>query len=1231
MDHQPEFVKEYLPQAQALMKAHAVNEPIFSRGTYQFDVQERGKKKAFPFLQLKDDGTVTDSFCSCKVSESGRGCPHLAAAYLRIFNGMEEPLHVRFRKSLWNRIFQMASKRHGYETDCLQKGEEGESFCESTTKKRLFSIKALNPKAQKKIDQIVAGRVVETEETSLKFSNLSADEIAQFRAGKASHSLRYELSFWSDLAKWLQFLDDEKEPYEIAFEGSPLPSQMTIHFPQLDIQFYIADVNWPWLIPALSTVNSPLKMFDAEDETIDRIEYDERERTFLISHLGEMPVPQIELKGYPIGDWIYVEGKGFYRRSFDPLFQGERVPTEKMAEALSQGTKTLSRFIQVFPEPKKCNYHLQFDPEGNLHIELFVFEAGDMRSETAACFVPWCYIPGSGFYLLEDWLFPEKEKIIPKEQMADFINRHRLWLHNYPGFQTHLGSLESHLIYSLNDLGELIFDAELNSPEEYEETYHFDEWVYIKGQGFYMKKASQGRFPLHPGLQIVKEEISPFITAHKEELEQVQNFFSPEQIIQKIGLVVQINETGLISIEPKFEYAPGTELSKLKMFGDYVYMEGKGFSEIPLSGRLPERYREPIVIPAAQEAAFLAYELEPLKPYLISIDPRLAKPQHLHLKIRKIMRDKRRRGQEWLVDLAYISESGTIDIFSIWDAFAEKKRHLFSSAGLIALKEPRFNWIRQLQQRRLDRKKGMIRLNTLEWIRLTVFEEVEEPKGSDPESVETRHLLEELSRFETNRLLDISRLKATLRPYQEQGLHWLWFLYCHGLSGLLCDDMGLGKTHQAMALLAAVINEDEDKKNKYLVVCPTSVIYHWQELLKRFIPEIRVCTYYGIERSLEHFDTSYDLLLTSYGILRTGREDLRTLRFEIAIFDEIQIAKNHASQTHLALKGINAKMRLGLTGTPIENRIRELKSLIDIVLPSYMPSDAVFRDVFINPIEKQRDEEKMALLGKLVKPFILRRKKSEVLTDLPEKIEEISYCDLSEEQKELYKEVALKMRDTVYRELKDKSKPLSYVHVFSALSSLKQICDHPALILDDVKNYRAHASGKWDLFVELLYEARDSGQKVVVFSQYLGMLAIIEAYLKKKGIGYASIKGSTRDRSEQLRKFRDDPACEVFVASLLAAGVGIDLTVASIVIHYDRWWNPAKENQATDRVHRIGQNRGVQVFKLVTKHTIEEHIHEMIQRKKGLLEDIIGQEDQISYLSRDELLQVFEKIFTDVQ
>lgn len=1229
MKKQPAFVQEYFTQATSLLRSKAVKEPLFSRGTYQIEVQEKGKKKAFPFIQMKDDGEVTDSFCTCAVSESGQGCPHLAAAYLRIFNGFDEPLHVRFKKSLWNRLFQMAARRHGYDTDCLKDGGEGLYTCESKTKKGLFSIQALNAESKKRLSSLVAERVLETEETSIKFSNLSADEIAEYRAGKASHLLRFDLSFWADLAKWVMALDDQKEPYEMQFSGSPIPSEITLKFPGLGIWFYIAEVNWPWMIPALNSVASPLRVFDDEDDQIEKIVYDEESQTLIISRKASSSVQESDFTGYPIGDWLYVEGKGFYKKRHDSLFQSDRIPSDQIATALDQSSKQLKRFFPVDIEPKKAKYKLYFDSTAALHIELYIFEKGDMTAKPgSACFIPWIYLPGQGFYKIEDWLFEGKEKIIPKSEVAEFINRHRLWLHQFPGFQTHLGSLESHLIYNMESDGTLSFDAELNFPEE--ETLNFEEWIYIKGQGFYLKKEGSGRLPLHPGMRVAQDQIGSFIMGHKEELEQVQGFFCSEPLIHKIGLRVGLNEDDEIIVDPKMELAPHVNLDHIQIFGDFIYLKEKGFAEIPPASRLPERFRQKTVITPIQEAPFLAFELDPLRPYIVELDPRLIKPLHLQLKIRKVVRDRKRRRQEWLVDLVYSSEMGSIDIFSIWDAFQEKKRHLFSSAGLLVLKEPRYNWIRQLTKRRLDRKRGVIRLNTLEWIRLNVFEEIQEPRGTDSESIETRQFLEELNRLESHRLLDITRLKATLRPYQEQGLNWLWFLYCHGLSGLLCDDMGLGKTHQTMALLAAVVNEDEEKKNKYLVVCPTSVIYHWQELLKRFLPELRVCTYYGLERSLENFDTEFDILLTSYGILRTGREDLRQIRFEVAIFDEIQVAKNYASQTHKALQAINSQMRLGLTGTPIENRLRELKSLFDLVLPSYMPSEVVFRDLFINPIEKHGDEEKKVLLSRLIKPFILRRKKSEVLRDLPEKIEEIAYCDLSNEQRTLYRDVAMQMRETVFRELRDESRPVSYIHVFSALSSLKRICDHPCLVTGDIKDYKNHDSGKWNLFVELLEEAFGSGQKVVVFSQYLEMLAIIEAHLKKKGIGFASIKGSTRDRSEQLRKFREDPSCQVFVASLLAAGVGIDLTVASIVIHYDRWWNPAKENQATDRVHRIGQNRGVQVFKLVSKDSIEEYIHDLIEKKKGLLEQIVGAEDQITYLSRDELIQVFEKMYKDV-
>ena len=344
----------------------------------------------------------------------------------------------------------------------------------------------------------------------------------------------------------------------------------------------------------------------------------------------------------------------------------------------------------------------------------------------------------------------------------------------------------------------------------------------------------------------------------------------------------------------------------------------------------------------------------------------------------------------------------------------------------------------------------------------------------------------------------------------------------------------------------------------------------------------------------------------------------------MAIFDEIQLAKNHLSLLYASLIQIEAPIKIGLTGTPLENHLRELKSLLDIVLPGYMPNDTNYFNMFIKPIEKEESQLAKALLHRLVQPFMLRRKKDDVLLDLPEKIEEISHTDLHPTQRKLYHDVLEQAHETVIRDLKDEGKLIPYIHIFALLSSLKKIANHPALFLKKTDEYKKYHSGKWELFLELLQEALGSEQKVVVFSHFLGMLDIIEAHLKEKGIGYASIRGATIHRREEIERFRTDPQCQVFVASLQAGGLGIDLTSASVVIHYDRWWNAARENQATDRVHRIGQTRGVQVFKLVTLHTVEERIHEMIERKKRRMEEIVGQDDAqvIKTLSRDELIEL---------
>ena len=429
-------------------------------------------------------------------------------------------------------------------------------------------------------------------------------------------------------------------------------------------------------------------------------------------------------------------------------------------------------------------------------------------------------------------------------------------------------------------------------------------------------------------------------------------------------------------------------------------------------------------------------------------------------------------------------------------------------------------------------------------------------------------------------------LGLDLYAYQQTGYHWLWLLQQNGFGALLCDDMGLGKTHQAIALIAAVTRLDPSQQ--VLVVCPTSVVDHWREKLARYLPGVPVT-------------------LTTYGIVRSRIEQFRGKRFDLVVLDEMQTIKNADTATHHALRAIDKRIAVGLTGTPIENHERELKALLEFVVPGYLP--------------KTLDDRSM--LQRLVRPFVLRRTKAQVLTELPPKIVDKRYCELTTEQRALYRRV-IEGRAKPLRSQLRAGAHVSYVHIFAALNYLKQICNHPASAGGGFAGEAA--SGKWEMFTELLAECMTSGLKVVVFSQYLPMLALIERHLFANDIGYASIKGNTRERGSEIARFRDDPDCRVFTASLRAGGLGIDLTKASVVIHYDRWWNQAREDQATDRVHRLGQNQGVQVIKLITRGTIEEKIDALIESKAALANDVIRPDDPtlVKQFSKDELADLLD-------
>jgi len=584
---------------------------------------------------------------------------------------------------------------------------------------------------------------------------------------------------------------------------------------------------------------------------------------------------------------------------------------------------------------------------------------------------------------------------------------------------------------------------------------------------------------------------------------------------------------------------------------------------------------------------------------------------------------------DWLyLSVKYRIGNEVISLYEIYQTLRAGKRFLIGKNHWIDLFSTDFVWIQKLiDAHAIDfdsgkTKEARLKVNKLNFIKINA----NLPRKGRLETHEFLALkLDYLVNLRPiTKAPALERRKYQLRDYQKNGYEWLWFLYENNLSGLLCDDMGLGKTYQSLALIDGITLFD-DKPRNFLIVSPTSVLPHWHEKLDELKKNVHLHLYYGSDRNLKNLKKQkYAVVLTSYGILRNDLEKLSEIPFELSIFDEIQTAKNKASLTNAALNELKSKMRIGLTGTPIENNLSELKALFDIVLPDYLGSDHQFRKHYANLIERRGNKAKLDELQKIIRPFMLRRTKNQVLEELPPKIEEIRRCELSSEQVKLYQDVINTRAQALIAQLYHKSKNIPYIHIFAVLGYLKQICNHPSQLEDGNLDYNKNQSGKWDLFCELLDESLNSGFKVVVFSQYLNMLGLIEAYLKDNNIEFATIKGSTKNRKEMIERFNTDPNCKVFTGSLRASGFGINLVGGSVVIHYDRWWNAAREDQATDRVHRIGQTRGVQVFKLVTEGTLEEKIDRMIRKKKKLMDDLVKEDDAniVKSFSREELIDL---------
>lgn len=462
-------------------------------------------------------------------------------------------------------------------------------------------------------------------------------------------------------------------------------------------------------------------------------------------------------------------------------------------------------------------------------------------------------------------------------------------------------------------------------------------------------------------------------------------------------------------------------------------------------------------------------------------------------------------------------------------------------------------------------------------------------------------------------------INADLRKYQFEGVKWLERLRLMHLNGILADDMGLGKTLQA--IIAITQAKIKNPKATALVVCPTSLLYNWQAEFNKFNAKLETLVVDGApqhRRKLLKETKQPDIFITSYNLLQKDVEIYKTLPFDYLILDEGQYIKNRTTRNAKSVKQLNAVHRLILTGTPIENSLEELWSLFDFLMPGLLSSFDRFVDKYIRSSSNQ-----MEALKRKVSPFILRRMKEDVLDDLPPVTEILYHCHLTDRQRDLYHSYAASAKEELVKLVKKEGFEKVQIHVLATLTRLKQICCHPAIFAKE----RAENgdSAKYDMLMELVPNLIESKRKTIIFSQYTKMLGIIRQDLQERGIPFAYLDGSTKNRLEIVNEFNENPALPIFLVSLKAGGSGLNLVGADTVIHYDMWWNPAVENQALDRVHRIGQKKSVSSYKLVTLNTIEEKITQLHNKKRGLVKKVISSDDDaISKLTWEEVLELLQ-------
>ena len=469
-----------------------------------------------------------------------------------------------------------------------------------------------------------------------------------------------------------------------------------------------------------------------------------------------------------------------------------------------------------------------------------------------------------------------------------------------------------------------------------------------------------------------------------------------------------------------------------------------------------------------------------------------------------------------------------------------------------------------------------------------------------------------------------------LRYYQKTGFKWLKILDAYGFGGILADDMGLGKTIQILAVIVDYVEnakKNGEEKRASIVVSPSSLTLNWLNEANKFVSDLKILVIRGTlserKRQIKEID-KYDLVITSYDLLKRDIELYKdkNYQFRYIIADEAQYLKNSNTQNAKSIKKINADTRYALTGTPIENSLAELWSIFDFIMPGYLFTYKKFKTLYETPIVKENSEKAMAKLRMLIEPFVLRRNKKEVLTELPDKTITVLNNEMGEEQRNIYLTYLAQAKDDLLQEIQLNGYEKSHMQILAALTRLRQICCHPSLFIKDYNE----GSSKLDQCMEIVQDAIEGGHKILLFSGYTSMFPIIEEQLQKNKISYYKLTGSTKveERIRMVDEFNSNPDIKIFLISLKAGGTGLNLTGADMVIHYDPWWNISTENQATDRAYRIGQKNNVQVYKLITKNSIEEKIYELQQKKSELVDNMLSTKTSfINKLSKEEIMNLF--------